>query len=997
MWPAAAAQAIGTAVTPAADVLTCMFSYLKRKIDYVRNIKDNFNTFKAQAERLSALENDVKETIECNDVRKEPTYECKLWLHKVENKNKEIEQLNARYENSGRSFCGLCPFCSLLTLSKDLKGNANEIADLVDEKRTITILKDKKDEVQIRHAETIDYVPSLSKHLKQLLEFLKDKDVKRIGVYGMEGMGKTTVMENLNDELSNTKLFKPVIFITMKRDFTERDIQKEIVEKLTLDTGGSSSSEVIGCYISEYLKDKQYLLLLDDVISEIDLRRVGIHDNHRHGKLVLASRYKVVCTSMQVDEFIRIERLSYDDAKKLLRKIVGYGVFQDPIVRPQVERVLKRCGGVPRLIKAVGSLLKNETNEISWSNMADNLSPPTQVVLGDLDDLLNGIGVVYDRLDGQNQNCFLFGLSFPEEFEIYQDYLVECWKSEDLIGDSRLRRARDRGHDILKRLIDFCLMDACKDAKCVKMPKISRDMALRKRSPLYSKDDFSVKESEDHEGPLWKEDWKNVKVVSMVHCNVRQLPNRPKCQVISSLFLQENSDLESIPVSFFDHMSDLKVLDLHCTGIISLPSSISNLINLKGLYLNDCKDLHELPSAISDLKKLEVLDMQNTGIHTLPEQIGELTSLRCLRVSFTSAVGNHNHINCRAEKLIQPNGLSNLSLLEELTILVEPNDSRWNEIAHEVAGNLATLEHLTTLGIFFPHTNCLETFITNSKSWKNGSTSSRNNSVSFRSFKILVGYHETSHPYGFDTSVISIQAPERHLRVSAGEGNHNTVAEVLEQTRVFELIGRQKIVSLSDFSIEKMEGLRICVIAECNDLEKVVDPNKTTDVAFQCLEKLHLFKLQKLNSIWEGSLALECFAKLTILTLNYCPCITTILLWEIAKQLVVLQCLRVENCGQATQIIEANNQSGADEICTLPKLKTLELVSLPSLVSICQNQKLYPSLQRMEIRDCENLKILPLSASNKEELKVIKCNENWWRSLEDGEIKQHFESLCHFI
>ena len=46
-----------------------------------------------------------------------------------------------------------------------------------------------------------------------------------------------------------------------------------------------------------------------------------------------------------------------------------------------------------------------------------------------------------------------------------------------------------------------------------------------------------------------------------------------------------NKNLSTIP-EFFKSMSSFQVLDLHGTGIESLPSSLSSLICLRRLYLN---------------------------------------------------------------------------------------------------------------------------------------------------------------------------------------------------------------------------------------------------------------------------------------------------------------------------------------------------------------------------------------------------------------------------
>ncbi|MCC1949447.1 hypothetical protein KSI44_24025, partial [Salmonella enterica subsp. enterica serovar Indiana] len=94
------------------------------------------------------------------------------------------------------------------------------------------------------------------------------------------------------------------------------------------------------------------------------------------------------------------------------------------------------------------------------------------------------------------------------------------------------------------------------------------------------------------------------------------------------------SALDMIPALFFEHMKNLRVLDLSDTGIKLLPTSLSILIRLKILYLNNCKHLVELPSDIIELVHLEALDIQGSGVDNIPPLIEKLICLKRLRVSF---------------------------------------------------------------------------------------------------------------------------------------------------------------------------------------------------------------------------------------------------------------------------------------------------------------------------------------------------------------------------
>nr|POE97398.1 putative disease resistance protein [Quercus suber] len=266
-------------------------------------------------------------------------------------------------------------------------------------------------------------------------------------------------------------------------------------------------------------------------------------------------------------------------------------------------------------------------------------------------------------------------------------------------------------------------------------------------------------------------------------------------------------------------MCGLRVLDLYDTRIMSLPSSISSLINLRVLYLNNCGELMELPPQLEKLKSLEILDLRGTGILTLPEELAQLTGLKCLRVSFKQNFGCPNHINGKPKDLIPSNVIACLSSLQELSIDVDFKNQSWNQIVDRVAEEVASLKALTSLCFYFPKLSCFETFIKNSKSWKGNSMGWEDNG--FRSFRILVGNHRVDTFRGFDFFGYTA---ERHLRFSAGEEDIPfALSKVLNKALSFELIGHHCAKNLSVFGTKYLKEVEACTVEECNEIESIID------------------------------------------------------------------------------------------------------------------------------------------------------------------------------
>ncbi|KAM7477888.1 hypothetical protein LguiA_026101 [Lonicera macranthoides] len=110
------------------------------------------------------------------------------------------------------------------------------------------------------------------------------------------------------------------------------------------------------------------------------------------------------------------------------------------------------------------------------------------------------------------------------------------------------------------------------------------------------------------------------------------------CWIVGEDMYGNTSDAKHMRVYGPMILEDLKkVLNVVHARIVSLPSSISRLINLKVLYLNGCTDLTVLLSQIGVLEKIEVLDMRGIGvvkyhpeakIYKIAANLNKLTTLK---------------------------------------------------------------------------------------------------------------------------------------------------------------------------------------------------------------------------------------------------------------------------------------------------------------------------------------------------------------------------------
>uniref|UniRef100_A0A7N2RFH2 NB-ARC domain-containing protein n=2 Tax=Quercus lobata TaxID=97700 RepID=A0A7N2RFH2_QUELO len=939
MMEAVATQAIGNAATP---TIKYGLGYLKRKYGYVSNLKENLVKLEKEKKYLCAKEVDVTNSLKKDEETMEKTAECTTWLNDVKEMKAKLEELRNKDQNTCRCFCGLCPFHSLLKLGKTVVKYTEEVIALYNRLPiNIMVKREKAPPIRVimKHPEKIDDVPSLNDHVEKLLKWLKDDNFKRIGIWGLPGVGKTTIMENLNNRVGETQQFDIVLFVDVSEAKSVREeIQERLVERLQLEA--------------------------PRIRQKINLKDIGIHDNHEHGKVVFATRYRDVCRS-STDEEIKITRLSENDGQNLFKKIVG-DIVDQPEIKPIVKSILRECGGMPQVIMIIAKMLRNVDNPALWRNVLLHLRVTSMDPMIEMEEVYNAFKIVYDRLTNNCKPCLRYLTVFPPDYEVHEDYMTECWKAEQFLAHAQtLGEARDLGQGILNELEDKSLLEKGRKARHFKMPVFLRHMAVKIRDQEEKDSKFLVGEGGDIlEGEKLLEKWQSAQRVSLIRQKFT-LPQRPACSNTLTLLLQKNPNLTEIPESFFESMCNLRILDLCDTRIMSMPTSISNLINLRLLYLNNCGHIVELPPELKQLKSLEILDLRNTGILSLPIEIGQLTGLKCLRVSFKKNCSCSNGINGQPLLMIPSKVIASLSSLEELSIDVDFKNKIWNQIVDTVAGEVAELKKLASLCFYFPELTCFETFI----------EAARNRNYMEQEdyglrFRIVVGNHNIDNFLGFDFFEYKI---ERHLRFAAGGVIPNAFSNVLKQGYVLELIGHHSAKNLSVLGAANLGGLTACTIEECDEMESIIG-GESGDIVTGALQELHLINLPKLVSICEDSKNSRNFNKITTLTLKGCPGLKKLFPQALVQMLCNLKDLQVEDCSEIEEIIEGGS---IVEIRALPRLKNVVLCRLPRLFSICEGVSFeWPSLETMKIQTCPDLKHLPFSVENAIHLRVIECTEN---------------------
>ncbi|KAG5224011.1 disease resistance protein [Salix suchowensis] len=784
---------------------------------------------------------------------------------------------------------------------------------------------------------------------KVIWSLLMDDEVSTIGIYGMGGVGKTTLLQHIRNELlQRPDICDHVWWVTVSQDFSINRLQNLIAKRLELDLSSEDDDLHRAAKLSEELRKKQkWILILDDLWNSFELHDVGIHSSFKGFKLILTTRSQTVCDQIDCQRKIKVKPLLEGESWTLFKENLGRHMALSNEVEGIAKAVARECAGLPLGIITVARSLRGVDDPYQWRNTLKKLKDSG---IGDMK-VFKLLRFSYDRLgDSALQQCLLYCALFPEDHMIQREGLIGYLIDEGIINVmGRRQNAFDEGHTMLSRLQNVCLLesDKTKDGgKCVKMHDLIRDMAIQIMREIYQvivKPGAQLEELPNVE--YWTE---NLKIVSLMRNSFEEIPpsHSPMCPNLSTLLLCDNRKLRLIADSFFKEFRGLKVLDLSKTNIQKLPESISDLVSLTTLLLTDCKNLRDVPS-LKKLMALKRLDLVQTDVRKMPQGMECLTNLRCLRM-------NSYWVRDPVEF---PSGvLPKLSRLQVLALGVFLITVKGKEVG--------SLRNLETLECNFEG---LSDFVEYLRS-RNGIRSLSTCKISVGTTNILdLEYADCFPSKTVFLCNLSINRDIDFL-VKFLNGIQGLYCECIDARSLCDVL-----------SLESATELEHIEIRDCNCMESLVSSS------WFCFATpplpSHNGMFSRLKEFW-------CIG---------CNSMKKLFPLELLSYLVNLEVIDVRNCERMEEIIgttdEESSTSNPIAELTLPKLTKLELFGLPELKRICSAKLICNSLEVIDVENCEKLKRMAISLpllengqpSPHPSLKRILGPKEWWETVVEWE------------
>ncbi|KFK25992.1 disease resistance protein [Arabis alpina] len=241
----------------------------------------------------------------------------------------------------------------------------------------------------------------------QSMMSIEDEDVRMVGIWGMGGVGKTTIAKYLYNQLScrfEAHCFMENVKEVCKRDGVRR-LQREFLCRLFRERDKQAWSSVSCCsIIKERLRHKRVLIVLDDVGKSEQLNEL-VKETDWFGpgsRIIVTTRDKHLLLSHSIDLVYKVKCLP---KKEALQLFCNYA-FRNEINIPHGFRELSvqainYASGLPLALRVLGSFLYRRSQREWESTLARLETSPHS-------DIMDVLRVSYDGLNEQEKAIFLY-------------------------------------------------------------------------------------------------------------------------------------------------------------------------------------------------------------------------------------------------------------------------------------------------------------------------------------------------------------------------------------------------------------------------------------------------------------------------------------------------------------------------------------------------------------------------------------------------------------
>ncbi|KAM0889723.1 hypothetical protein ACQ4PT_027529 [Festuca glaucescens] len=584
----------------------------------------------------------------------------------------------------------------------------------------------------------------------QLIEELVGKDettpvdlqLKTASIWGAAGMGKTILADLVYEAIGHK--FQSRAFVSVTPGGNMREVLARILEQLAPNSGvplagtEAATEELLIDIISNFLKDKRYLVIIDDIWNwrEWEVIMKSLPENNLGSRIVGTTRVNDVAKEWRYGPNSRlVEQMFHDwDSEKGWVYNIGNENIATGMVAMNADLVsegfnnehpiVRMCGGTPLAIRCMLSAVAGQREKQAQQGLhakACDVQDEIEKHVREngiqntpgFEPLVESLQLGFDNLPHHMlKTCLLYCSIYPDGYIFEMDDLVNRWISEGFVCK------KEEAEDYFEELYSMRLILYEPRVGVLRMhPMVRIFLGWNSRQ-----DNFTICSSEitpsyntcrirrlcicisndvqDHKCPLSALDWNHIRSL-VVYGDIERVPFE-KLEGVRALDLCRTTSLLD------HHLKDIcglirlrHLLGLNGDRISKLPPEIVRLQCLETFEASG-EGFARIPREIGYLQQLKTLELRGPAIKELPREIGGLQKLHTLRIRDTLIAELPKEIG-RLEQLENldmesssirelPKEVGNVQQLKNLNI-------SFNKQITELPKEIGELQQLKTLDI----------------------------------------------------------------------------------------------------------------------------------------------------------------------------------------------------------------------------------------------------------------------------------------------------------
>ncbi|MED6180974.1 hypothetical protein PIB30_014953 [Stylosanthes scabra] len=497
------------------------------------------------------------------------------------------------------------------------------------------IIKDVSEKLSHLFSNRFDGLVGIDENLKflqPLLEMDSDDEVQFLGIWGMGGIGKTTIAKAIFERYASR--YEGCCFLQNVREESQKSSLHCLYEKLISEllegehvlVKGSAQARLE--YVKRRLSWKKVLIVLDDVDTSDKLDYLTREQIclGAGSKVIITTRDEQILIAASVNHIYKVRGLSFESSLELFCLKAFHKRYPENGYEELSKMAVDYADGIPLALKVLGSFLCSRS-VVAWESALRKLKihPDPSI--------FNVLKLSYDGLDDLEKSIFLDiafffkgenkynVIRFLDSCDLFADIGINTLEGKALITISHNRIEM---HDLVQQMgMEIVRQESHKDPQ--KLTRINR------------LEDFHNLLKNSEEKSLVEGIKINLSEAKNLHLNANTFRNMPRLRFLKLYYStsgDERSSNVTVPTTlekFCDELRYLewsgyplsylpspfcaeKLVELHMPNsqVTKLWDGVQDLVNLKKIDLSKCKQLVELPdlSSATNLERIDISDCE---------------------------------------------------------------------------------------------------------------------------------------------------------------------------------------------------------------------------------------------------------------------------------------------------------------------------------------------------------------------------------------------------